>query len=153
MPLKLYLTRNEISKKLTHQRLKNRVPFLQTQEEKILSTYSQQKKVSRLLCIDEPVKDVPSIPYNIDRATAFKRKAKNRLELLDALKEERKWKKVSQQNGQGSCLLDMEIVRDVIHAPTPIATFINNLSMATVQTSKMMEPVSIAVLWRTTHHV
>ena len=69
---------------------------------------------------------------------------------------EGKGKRFRTQNGHDSCLLDLldiEIVREVIHAPTLIASFINNLSMATVQTSKMMELVSIALLWGTTHHV
>ena len=35
------------------------------------------------------------VSYNIDRVTVFKLKAKNRLELLDALKDGRKGKKVS----------------------------------------------------------
>ena len=40
--------------------------------------------------MDEPVEDVPSIPYDTDGTTVFKVKAKNRLELLDALKDGRK---------------------------------------------------------------
>ena len=35
-----------------------------SEQEKTLSTYSRQKKVSRVLWMDEPVKDVPSIPYD-----------------------------------------------------------------------------------------
>ena len=66
---------------------------------------------------------------------------------------ERNGKRIHAQNGQGLCLLDIEIVWEVIHAPTTIVPFINNLSMTTVQTSKMMEPVSIVLLWGTTHHV
>ena len=49
--------------------------------------------------------------------------------------------------------LDTEIDSEVIHSLTPIVSFINNLSIGTVQTSKMMEPVSIVLLWSTTHHV
>ena len=49
--------------------------------------------------------------------------------------------------------LDTEIDCEVIHSLTPIVSFINNLSIRTVQTSKMMEPVRIVLLWSTTHHV
>ena len=49
--------------------------------------------------------------------------------------------------------LDTEIDCEVIHSLTPVVSFINNLSIRTVQTSKMMEPVSIVLLWSTTHHV
>ena len=49
--------------------------------------------------------------------------------------------------------LDTEIDCEVIHSLTPVVSFINNLSIGTVQTSKMMEPVSIVLLWSTTHHV
>ena len=72
-----------------------------SEQEKTLSTYSRQKKVSRVLWMDEPVKDVPSIPYDIDGTTVFKVKAKNRLELLDALKDGRKWKKDSRTEWSG----------------------------------------------------
>ena len=51
--------------------------------------------------MDEPVKDVPSIPYDIDGTTVFKVKAKNRLELVDALKDGRKWKKDSRTERSG----------------------------------------------------
>ena len=44
MSLKLYLTRSKISKKLTHQRLKNRVPFLQTQRKKKYFRLTRNKK-------------------------------------------------------------------------------------------------------------
>ena len=61
---------------------------------------------------------------------------------------------------KGSCtewsefvLLDTEIDSEVTHSLTAIASFINNLSIGTVQTSKMMEPVSIVLLWSTTRHV
>ena len=54
---------------------------------------------------------------------------------------------------KGSCtewsefvLLDTEIDSEVTHSLTAIASFINNLSIGTVQTSKMMEPVSIVLL-------
>ena len=139
MSLKLYPRRNKkISKKPTHQRLQNRVFSSDSEQEKTLSTYSRQKKVSRILWMDEPVEDVPSIPYDIDGTTVFKVKAKNRLELLDALKDGRKWKKDSRTEWSGLCPLDIEIVREVIHVPTPIVSFINNLSMATVQTSRAL---------------
>ena len=49
--------------------------------------------------------------------------------------------------------LDKEIDCEVVHSLTPIVSFINNLSTATVQTYKMMEPVRIVLLWSTTHHV
>ena len=49
--------------------------------------------------------------------------------------------------------LDTEIDCEVIHSLTPVVSFINNLSIRTVQTSKMMEPVSIVLLWSTIHHV
>ena len=52
--------------------------------------------------MDEPMKDASSISYDIDGTTVFKVKAKNRFELLDALKDGGKCKKVQAQNGQGS---------------------------------------------------
>ena len=60
---------------------------------------------------------------------------------------------------KGSCtewsefvLLDTEIDSEVTHSLTAIASFINNLSIGTVQTSEMMEHVSIVLLWSTAHH-
>ena len=84
--------------------------------------------------MNELVEVVPSIPYDIDKTTVFKVKAKNRLELVDAFKEGGKWKMIHAQNGHGSCLLNIIVVRGVIHAPKTIVSFIINLGMAIVQT-------------------
>ena len=51
--------------------------------------------------MEEPVKEFPSIPYDIDGTTVLKIKAKNRHELLDALKNGRKWKKDSRTEWPG----------------------------------------------------
>lgn len=73
--------------------------------------------------MDEPMKDASSISYDIDGTTVFKVKAKNRFELLDALKDGGKCKKDSGTEWSGFTFLNIEIVREVIHAPTPIVVF------------------------------
>ena len=50
-----------------------------SEHEKMFSTYLRQKKVSRVLLMNEPVRNLPSIPYGIDGTNLFKVKAKNRL--------------------------------------------------------------------------
>ena len=51
--------------------------------------------------MDEPVQTVNSIPYNIDRISVYKIKARNRVLLLEALKGERKWNKDSRTEWTG----------------------------------------------------
>ena len=71
----------------------------------ILASLSQrQKKVSKVLRMDEPVQTVNSIPYNIDGICVYKIKARNRVLLLEALEDGRKWNKIQEQNGQGLLL-------------------------------------------------
>ena len=67
----------------------------------IFASLSQrQKKVSKVLWMGEPVQTVSSIPYNIDGISVYKIKAINRVLLLEALKDGRKWNKIQEQNGQ-----------------------------------------------------
>ena len=54
--------------------------------------------------MDEPVQTVNSIPYNIDGISVYKIKARNRVLLLEALEDGRKWNKIQEQNGQGLLL-------------------------------------------------
>ena len=51
--------------------------------------------------MDEPVQTVNSIPYNIDGISAYKIKARNRVLLLEALKDGRKWSKDSRTKWTG----------------------------------------------------
>ena len=68
----------------------------------IFATLSQRKKkVSGVLWMDEPVQTVNSIPYNIDGISAYKIKARNRLLLLEALKDGTKWNKDSRTEWTG----------------------------------------------------
>ena len=68
----------------------------------ILASLSQrQKKVSKVLWMDEPVQTVNSIPYNIDGISVYKIKAKNSVLLLEALKDGRKWNKDSRTEWTG----------------------------------------------------
>ena len=50
-----------------------------SEHEKIFSTYLRQKKVSRDLLMNEPVRNVPLIPYGIDETNSVKVKAKKML--------------------------------------------------------------------------
>ena len=45
--------------------------------------------------MDESVQTVNSVPYNIDGISVYKIKARNRVLLLEALKDERKWNRDS----------------------------------------------------------
>ena len=50
-----------------------------SEHEKMFPTYLRQKKVSRVLLMNEHVRNLLSIPYGIDGKNLFKVKAKNRL--------------------------------------------------------------------------
>ena len=66
------------------------------EDTEIFASLSQrQKKVSKVLWMDEPVQTVNSIPYNIDGITVYKIKARNTVLRLEALKDGRKWNKDS----------------------------------------------------------
>ena len=55
-------------------------PFSEDSEhEKMFSTYLRQKKVSRVMWMNEPVRNVDSISCGIDGMNVFKVKGKNRL--------------------------------------------------------------------------
>ena len=49
------------------------------EHEKMFPIYLRQKKVSRVLLMNEPVRNLPSIPYGMYGTNLFKVKAKNRL--------------------------------------------------------------------------
>ena len=66
------------------------------EDTEIFASLSQrQKKVSKVLWMDEPVQTVNSIPYNIDGMSVYKIKARNTVLRLEALKDGRKWHKDS----------------------------------------------------------
>ena len=66
------------------------------EDTEIFASLSQrQKKVSKVLWMDEPVQTVNSIPYNIDGITVYKIKARNTVLRLEALKDGKKWNKDS----------------------------------------------------------
>ena len=70
--------------------------LIQRRTPEIFASLSQrQKKVSRVLWMDEPVQTVNSIPYNIDGISVYKIKARNTVLRLEALKNGRKWNKDS----------------------------------------------------------
>ena len=102
MSLKLSLTGSKLSKKFIQQWLKNCVPFLQIQSMKNIFNLLATKKVSSVLLMNKPARNVPSISYGISETNSFKVKAKNKLQLLDTLKDRMKWKMIHAQNGQNS---------------------------------------------------
>ena len=69
--------------------------------ENIFSSYCTQKKVSRQLWMDQPVEVVKALPYDIDGIKVYNVKADSRLELLEAIKDGRKWKRDSRTDWAG----------------------------------------------------
>ena len=102
--------------------------------------------------MDEPVQTVNSIPYNIDGISAYKIKARNRVLLLEALKDGRKWNKIQEQNGQGLLLWDTETAQEVTHALILNAYFLSNSNIQIVQTLQWMAPASTAQPLGITNH-
>ena len=95
------------------------------EETPVYSSLSQrQKKVSRVLWMDEPVQMVTSIPHNIDGITVYKIKARNRVLLLEAVKDGRKWNKDSRTEWAGFYLCkDIEIAQVDTHVPNTECLF------------------------------
>ena len=102
--------------------------------------------------MDEPVQTVNSIPYNIDGISVYKIKARNRVLLLEALKDGRKWNKIQEQNGQGLLLWDTETAEEVTHALILNAYFLSNSNIQIVQTLQWMAPASTAQPLGITNH-
>ena len=51
--------------------------------------------------MDQPVEVVNALPYDIDGIKVYKVKADNRLQLLEAIKDGRKWKRDSHADWAG----------------------------------------------------
>ena len=69
--------------------------------ENIFSSYCTQKKVSRHLWMDQPVEVVKALPYDIDGIKVYNVKADRKIQLLEAIKDGRKWKRDSRTDWAG----------------------------------------------------
>ena len=140
MSLKLSLMRKKISKKLI------RYLFVR---------FRARKNMSDLLATKKSVKSF------VDKRTRLGRPFNSINDCVQSKSKEQtwapwyleRWKKMENDSHTEWSSVRYRDCSGVIHTPTRITSFINNLSMATIHASNMMEPVNIAVLWRIAHHV
>ena len=96
------MTKSKKFQHFIHVPLSSLLHLLIRTKTQIFASLSQgQKKVSRVLQIYELVQTVNSIPYTINRISVYKIKPRNRVLLLEALKDRKKWNKHSRTQWTG----------------------------------------------------